>query len=238
MEKVRSRRGKTQRRHWPRNLFNFLQESSRPQTRPRFWLTFLSSPAAVSLREFWQEGIEMQANTASSGKKKNPRSKHLHGAGACQGRRHTEEGPGGNFSPGRYRAAPAGGGVGGGLSPLTVLWPFLPGPSVFLSLCILGKPCGQPASVIWSQLHGVSRSRWSFTSASHRGGGGHRWNPAPSGRARPGELEERNRPSPHDWCVGLTCWLGPDSEPDSVCWGLKQKQRGRRVGGTDSWWRG
>ena len=109
MEKVRSRRGKTQRRHWPRNLFNFLQESSRPQTRPRFWLTFLSSPAAVSLREFWQEGIEMQANTASSGEKKNPRSKHLHGAGACQGRRHTEEGPGGNFSPGRYRAAPAGG---------------------------------------------------------------------------------------------------------------------------------
>lgn len=24
MEKVRGRRGKTQRRHWPRNLFNFL----------------------------------------------------------------------------------------------------------------------------------------------------------------------------------------------------------------------
>lgn len=57
------------------------------------------------------------------------------------------------------------------LSPLIVLWAFLPGPSVFLSLWIFGKPCRRSASVIWSQHGSVYRGRWSSTFCiSHRRG--------------------------------------------------------------------
>lgn len=114
------------------------------------------------------------------------------------------------------------------LSPLTVLWLFLPCPSVLLSLWIFGKPCRRSASVIWSQHGSVYASRWSSTFClSHGGRGEDHWNPSPSGRARWGEINGRYHPYPHFQCVrrndvwAMLCFGGV---------GARSKGRGKEGG--------